>query len=312
MVKPFPPLPEFRVNAGHPFETTGVDYAGPLYIKIAGERDAKAYIFLFTCAWSRAVHLELVPDLGSSACVRGLRRFFGRRGVSNLMISDNAKTFKSEETRAFLRDRRVSWDYITPKAPWMGGMWERLVRSTKRCLRKVLRNACLTYEELETVLIEIEATINNRPITYIDTDDNAEALTPNHLMHGRALPIIAESCSRQEREALTKQTVARRRLIYRQRLMKNFVRMWQNEYLLCLRNTRPKSNLLREPVVGDVVLIQEGATRSAWKLARIVELSKGRDGQVRSALVKLGQTQNLVRRPIVSLYPLELSDKFDC
>ena len=82
--------------------------------------------------------------------------------------------------------------------------------------------------------------------------------------------------------------------------------------LLCLRNTRPKSNLLREPVVGDVVLIQEGATRSAWKFARIVELSKGKDGQVRSALVKLGQTQNLVRQPIVSLYPLELSDKVDC
>ena len=90
------------------------------------------------------------------------------------MISDNAKTFKSEETRAFLRDRRVSWDFIIPKAPWMGGIWERLVRSAKRCLRKVLRNACLTHKELETVLIEVEATINNRPVTYIDTDNITE------------------------------------------------------------------------------------------------------------------------------------------
>ena len=72
-------------------------------------------------------------------------------------------------------------------------MWEKLVRSPKRCMRKVLRNACLRYEELETVLIEIEATINNRPITYIDTDGITEALTPNHLMHGRAKCVPALS-----------------------------------------------------------------------------------------------------------------------
>ena len=76
--------------------------------------------------------------------------------MSEMIISDNAKAFQSEETKTFLRDRRVSWDFITPKAPWMGGLWERMVRSTKRCLRKVLRNARLNYEELETVLIEIE------------------------------------------------------------------------------------------------------------------------------------------------------------
>ena len=94
--------------------------------------------------------------------------------------------------------------------------------------------------------------------------------------------------------------------------MKNFIRMWQNEYLLCLRNTKPRSNLLRQLVIGDVLLIQEGAAGSSWKLACIVRLSKGRDGQVRSALVKLGQTQNVVRQPIVLLHPWELSDQVDC
>ena len=102
--------------------------------------------------------------------------------------------------------------------------------STQHKKEKGVGDACLTYEELEPVLVEIEATINNRSITYIDTDGIAEALTPNHLMHGRVLPIITESYSRQEQEVLPKQTVARKRLIYRQRLMKNFIRMWQNEY----------------------------------------------------------------------------------
>ena len=62
-----------------------------------------------------------------------------------------------------------------------------MVRSTKRCLRKVLGRALLTYEELETVLIEAEGVINDRPITYIDTDSTEEPLTPNHLIFGRRL-----------------------------------------------------------------------------------------------------------------------------
>ena len=64
-----------------------------------------------------------------------------------------------------------------------------MVKITKRCLKKVLKNSSLSYEELETVLVEVENIVNNRPLTYVDTDTTGEIVTPNHLIYGRSLPI---------------------------------------------------------------------------------------------------------------------------
>jgi transposase InsO family protein len=105
------------------------------------------------------------------------------------MISDNAKTFEATETKEFLRDRGIDWDFILPYAPWNGGFYERMVRSTKRCLKKVLKKNSLTYEEMQTLLMEVENTINNRPLTYIENDFTIEPLSPNHLIYGRCLPM---------------------------------------------------------------------------------------------------------------------------
>jgi transposase InsO family protein len=129
--------------------------------------------------------------LRSSACIRALRRFIARRGCPKLIISDNAKTFKAEETRNFLHDLAVNWKFIMPRAPWQGGVYERMVRrSTKRCLKKVLRNASLSYEELETVIYGVECVINSRPLTYIGKNGCEEPVTPNHLMFGHNLHLV--------------------------------------------------------------------------------------------------------------------------
>ena len=94
------PLPDFRVSKAPPFDKVGIDFAGPVYIKCQGDME-KAWIALFTCCVARAVHLELVENLTAPTFVNFLRRFCARRGTPSLIVSDNAKTFKS--TAKFLK-----------------------------------------------------------------------------------------------------------------------------------------------------------------------------------------------------------------
>ena len=146
--EPLPPdLPEERVRGGPPFATTGIDFAGPLYVKaLSTESDehVKSYICLFTCASTRAIHLGLTENLSAQSFLQANKRFVSRRGLPYTIMSDNAKTFKgaSAEVRRIqqsttveqqLANRQVQWEFIVEKAPWWGGYWERLVQSVKRC-----------------------------------------------------------------------------------------------------------------------------------------------------------------------------------
>ena len=164
-----PPLPKFRLENDYAFLRIGVDFAGPLFVENiyrSEETMYKSYILLITCAATMAVHLELVPDLGAESFKRGLTRFQARRGVPGLIISDNGKTFKDKKIRNYLIKNGINWKFNVPETPQSGGFFERMVRSTKRCLRKTLRNAKLNFEELMTILTEIEGVLNLRPLTY--------------------------------------------------------------------------------------------------------------------------------------------------
>ena len=180
-----PELPEFRVDESPPFSHVGVDFAGPLIVsdktQQVGKDSSKSYVCLFTCASTRAVHLELVENLTVEAFIRAFRRLCARRSLPATIISDNAKTFKSasKEVKKLLRSPRleeyltlkgVKWKFIVELAPFQGGYWEGLVRSTKRCLVKVVGRALLKFDELSTILVEIESVINSRPLTYVYDD----------------------------------------------------------------------------------------------------------------------------------------------
>ena len=171
---PCPPdLPACRVSDDLPFAHTGLDFAGPLYVQESTDRgnDTKVYMRLFTCASTRAIHLELTRGLNVDSFLLAFRRFVGRRGLPATLLSDNATTFRSSskeiqsicrssEVFHYLTNNRTSWKFIVPKAPWWGGFWERMVQTVKCSLRKVVGRAILRFDELNTLLIEIESIIN--------------------------------------------------------------------------------------------------------------------------------------------------------
>ncbi|XP_068670957.1 uncharacterized protein [Montipora foliosa] len=308
-----PPLPEFRLSDEFAFSRVGVDFAGPMYVRdifAKGGGMNKVYIALFTCATSRAVHLELVPSLTAESFIKALARFKGRRGTPTLIVSDNGKTFKDSRVQAYCQRDGTKWRFNVEAAPWWGGFFERLVKSVKLSLKKCLRNARLNYDELSTTLVEVEAVLNSRPLTYV-YDEFEEPLTPSHLVIGRR--ILSMPPKNYSIDVPHTQQALSRRAKFLQSILDHFWNRWRAEYLTQLREQHRCSkrvSSLRKVQVGDVVCIHEKTTpRQLWRLGRVQRLLPGPDGEVRSAVVKV-KSGNLPssewRRPLQRLYPLEV------
>ena len=147
----------------------------------------KAWVTLYTCASTRAILLDLVPRPNSTSFINSFHRMIARRGCPNNIISDKGKKNISVETQSFATNLGIKWDLNLPLASWHGEFFERLVRSTKILLKKNLQNCRLSYDEMQTVLFEVEMILNNRPLTYVYPYEIENALTPNHLLFGRML-----------------------------------------------------------------------------------------------------------------------------
>lgn len=230
-----PPLTKLRLQDNHPFSTTGVDNFGPLYVKEVfpnRNRLYKAWVALYTCASSRAILLDLVPDIGSTSFIRSFRRMIARRGCPSNVISDNGSNFISAETQTFVTSLGVDWDLNIPLAPWHGGFFERMVKSAKELLRKELTNNRLTFEEMQTVLVEVEQIINNRPLTYAYPNDIECCLTPNHLLFGRNLQYTSNDKS--PIDIQFDETSADRVTT----TIQHFWERWRREYVVNLRETQ--------------------------------------------------------------------------
>ena len=306
-------LPSFRVQRSFPFTNTGVDYLGPALVRQVYDNNTdemhKVWVVLFTCAVTRAVHLDLVPNSSASAFLRCLKRFIGRRGVPNLMISDNATCFKNEEVRLNeeLLRMRVKWQFIVEASPWWGGFWERLVQSVKRSLRKVLFRASVTYEELLTTIADVEGIINSRPLTYVYEDEVEEVLTPSHLLLGRRL--LSTFDEPFDNGDNVNNFVLTKRMKYIKSLSEHYWKRFHEEYLTELRSHHVQgSDPPRKAAVGDVVVIEGTTKRNNWRLGKIVKLNEGSDGRFRSAVVKTfdGVRSKNIQRPTERLYPIEV------
>ena len=175
-----------------------------------------------------------------------------------------------------------------------------MVRSVKRCLRRVLGNAKLTLDELNTVLVEVKGTLNSRPLTF-----EGEVLTPLHLIYGRAVHFIPQ------KETVQGEISCGERFKYITLKLKHFWKRWKGEYLTGLREFHkcPNGGTSRKIQKGDVVTVfGEGEQRCNWKSAVVEELIVGKDKEVRGAKVRVvgkGKPRRL-NRPIQKLFALEV------
>ena len=309
------PLPSERITPGMPvFTYVGVDVYGPYLIKNY-RSEVKRYGSLFTCMTTRAVHIEVLNSLDTSSMINAVSRFKSRRGSPIKYFSDNAtnliaadkelrisfKVFSQEELTRYAAKGNADWEFIPPKAPHFGGAWERLIGVSKQVARG-LRAACadtkLNDEILATLFAEVECIVNSRPLTKMNDDPNDfTPITPNHLL-------LMKDGLNMPPGLFDTDDVYRRIWRHTQYLVNRFWKCWVRLYLPNLQS-RCKWRLTRSNVAkGDLVLLMEqNVPRNLWPLAIVDDVSIGRDGLVRSVVVRTRTTT--FRRPITQIIMLE-------
>ena len=305
-------LPLDRVTPHEPaFTSVGVDYFGPFAVKRGRGRE-KRYGCLFTCLTTRAVHVETADTLDTDSFINCLYRFMARRGEPRLIRSDNGTNFVGaerelrKEMEAWNKDRiqevmsrrGIRWMFNPPAASHMGGVWERQIRSVRRILFTIMTEQVPTSEMLTTLLVVAEGIINNRPLTPASDDPNdLEPLTPNHLLIHR--PASAPPGLFNEDDLHS-----RRKWRQVQYLADVFWKRWTQEYLLTLRQRTKWHQPRRNVRENDLVLIiDKQLPRNSWPAGRVIETYKGADDLVRSARVRLRDSELV--RPIAKLCVLE-------
>ncbi|XP_011858530.1 PREDICTED: uncharacterized protein LOC105556071 [Vollenhovia emeryi] len=310
-------LPEARVNISRPFSKVGVDYCGPLFVRDRVKRNSKqykAYVAIFVCMATKAVHIELVEDMTTEAFIGTLKRFIARRGLPSDIYSDNGRNFvgAEREIRQLFDDaefkRRIhettakegiSWHFIPARAPHFGGLWEAAVKAMKRHLKRTVGAASLTVTEMITVLSQTEAILNSRPLTPMSDDPrDLEALTPGHFLIGSAMKSLPQSgvldipINRLSRWQHTDQI--------HQRLWSR----WSKEYLTtCQKRTKWKIDAKSPIRTGQLVMMKEDEIMPwRWTLARVLEEHRGKDGIVRAVTVRTARGD--FKRPVVKMAPI--------
>ena len=314
-------LPQQRVTPAPAFSDVGLDFTGPLYVR-DGDKSRKCYVCVFACPRSRMVHFELTNGMSTEEFLQALRRFLNRRGWCRTIESDNQRTFKKAEKllkatfmskalqnldakqiENFVAEQGITWKFITERSPFRGAYWERMNRSLKEPLRKVLGKALLSYSELYTILTDIEAVLNQKPLSYHEVDpSDPEPITPSQLAIGRNLrelpPIQCDG-----NVSVTK------RYKHLQQVLEHFWKRWSSEYLPTLQQRGKWQKIGPLLKIGDVVLIADDKiARPSWPLGRVIELIVSRDGLVRT--VKLKTSKGVLVRPVQKLHCL-VKDDYD-
>ena len=318
-------LPPERVTPSPPFYNTGVDFCGPFDMKVSKLRTAKtikSYVSIFVCLSTKAVHMEIVTDLTTEAFLAAFDKFVSRRGLPHSMSSDNGLNFvgannelkklykfiaidtTQNEIRNYLAKQEICLNFIPPRAPSQGGLWEAAVKSMKHHFYRVASTALLTFEEFDRLKSKIEAILNSRPLTALSEDpSDLSALTAGHFLIGR--PLIAKPDRDFTQHAITRLQRWDRVV----NMQQNFWQRWSRDYLHQLQ-VRTKNYKSIVPVsVGQLVLMHvDNCPSMHWPLGKIIDIFPGKDGVTRVAKIRTATTT--FERPInkLALLPMDLDE----
>lgn len=307
-------LPKERITSSFPFNRCGVDYCGPVLIlnrKGRGAKTLKAYICLFVCFVTRAIHLELVSDLTTEAYLLALNRFISRRGKPIEIFSDNGRNFVglmndfsdflqrcSTSIIEYATSQTIKFKFIPPYSPHFGGLWEAGVKSCKHHLRRVVGNVRLTFEEFYTVLSQIEAVLNSRPLSPLSPDPkDFTPLTPGHFLVGRPLTApVSDDLS---------DTPALRLNRYQrvEQIRQHFWTRWSKEFISELQIRNKWTERTTELKTNSLVLIKDNNLPPLkWHMGRVLATIPGKDGISRVADIQT--SSGVVRRSYAKICPL--------
>lgn len=304
-------LPHSRTSPKRAFSRVGIDYAGPVTIRSTLGRLpklTKAWIAVFICLVTRAIHLELVSDATTQAFIAALRRMIARRGMVSEIISDNGSNFVGannfiknilsllEKDEKEIEDQcSIKWKFTTPAAPHQGGIYEAAVKSVKHHLTRIIGDTTLTFEEYATLLCQTEAYVNSRPLCPLNDDPTSlNALTPAHFLIGEAIVKMPEE------NLLEVPDNRLSRWNHIQKMSQHLWDRWHHEYLNGLINRSKWLKTNRNFQIGDLVVLKEdNLPPMKWRLARIHEVFPGDDNLVRSVIVKT--SAGFFKRPVTKL-----------
>jgi transposase InsO family protein len=302
-------LPKERLQAfARAFTNVGLDCFGPFQVVIC-RRTVKRYGLLITCLSTRAVHLEVLDTMDADSFIMALRRFISLRGHPKVIFSDNGTNIVAGERElregidnlnsvrvtTEMIDRGIDWRFSPPSAPSFGGIWERLISSSKKAMKAILENRSVTDEVLRTVFAEVASLLNSRPLTNVPTDPaEPEPLTPFHFILGSANPHQAPD-SESAFDGLS-----RRKWKQSQFITDQFWRRWMREYLPSLIERKKWDKSVRPLRIGDHVLIMnENTRRGEWLAGQITKVFPSSDNVIRKAAVKTARSELI--RPVLKL-----------
>lgn len=309
------PLPAIKTTPARAFLHCGLDFAGPIEIKSSERRNAsaiKSYICVFVCMASKAIHLELVGDLSTAKFILAVRRMMSRRGIPSNIYCDQGTNFQgasnelprlfaqatsatSQEIAKLFANDGITFHFNPPHAPNWGGQWESFVKLTKHHLRRMTSSIKFTFEEMTTLLAQIESCINSRPLCALTSDINdLDPLTAGHLLIGAPLNLIPEP----NLDALKENALDRFQAI--QKGVQTFWKRFSIEYLHNFHPRTKWNQVQTNLAIGDlVIIIDDSMPLTKWRMARVLNIHPSADGLVRLATVKT--SSSTMQRPIAKL-----------
>lgn len=294
-------LPPERLEVCPPFTYVGLDVFGPWSIVTrrtrGGQADSKRWAIMFSCLSSRAVHIEIIESMDASSCINALRRFFALRGPAKGLQSDCGTNFigackelrMNNAVQKYLGEQGCSWDFRPPHASHMGGSWERMIGIARRILDSMLLQlkSRLTHEVLCTLMAEVTAIINARPLLPVSTDPLQPFILSPSMILTQKSGVPPPPGDFTDKDLYTKQWKQV------QVLANQFWTRWRQEYLPTLQPRQKWTVPRRNLQVGDLVLLKDKQTiRNCWPMAVINATFPGKDGHVRKVEVKTAEQGN--------------------